>query len=103
MRSLRTMQCRELPGAGINTQAIIGIWHPMGLAIVPTGLHDGSFTTSFGTATAEIGTLRKTKGRATMVTVQNITTTIINISNQRLKTGANTTMLKQTATIPQDR
>jgi hypothetical protein len=97
------MQCRELPGAGINTQAIIGIWHPMGLAIVPTGLHDGSFTISFGTATEEIGTLQKTKGRATMVAVQNITTTIININHQRLKKGANTTMLKQTVTIPQDR
>ena len=103
MRSLRTMQCRELPGAGINTQAIIGIWHPMGLAIVPTGLHDGSFTTSFGTATEEIGTLQKTKGRATMVAVQNITTTIINISHQRLKKGANTIILKQMATTPQDR
>jgi hypothetical protein len=87
------MQCRELPGAGINTRAIIGIWHPMGLAIVLTGLHDGFFTTSSGTATAEIGTLRKTKRRATMV-VQNITTTITNISHQRLKKGANTTTLK---------
>jgi hypothetical protein len=97
------MQCHELPGVGINTPAIIGIWHPLGLAIVPTGLRDGSSTTSFDIVMEEIGTLPKRKGRATTAAVQITSTTTINISHQLLKKGANTTMLKQTATIPPDR